>query len=187
MHRSHDVNECVAYFEEHPELEVCDGVDDATGEIEDVEEIAIPMPRIQTQMVERTADVPQILTVHQPVPVPQVTTQTVARPYPAPQLQTMDVPMPQVMIQEMFKQYPVRVMKSVDVLVSTPVVRPRRKLRRCSATDRGKCPVSVPSAMKERWAAKSKSRSPDAETVKKAMTNATSTLLRLQCELSSWT
>ena len=72
--------------------------------MEDVEEIAIPMPRIQTQVVERTADVPQILTVQQPVPVPQVTTQTVARPYPAPQLQTMDVPMPQVTIQDMFKQ-----------------------------------------------------------------------------------
>ena len=54
--------------------ESCDGVNDAAGVIEDVEEIAIPMPRIQTQMVERTADMPQILTVQQPVPVPQVTT-----------------------------------------------------------------------------------------------------------------
>ena len=49
------------------------------GVIEDVEEIAILVLRILTQMVERTVDVPQILTVQQPVP--QVTTQTVARPY----------------------------------------------------------------------------------------------------------
>ena len=124
MHRSHDVSESVAYFEEHPELkfdgnnsrravvsafknpdsllciegrkqELCDGVNDAAGVIEDVEEVAIPVPHIQTQMVERTADVPQTSAVQQPVPVPQVTTQVVERPHPVPQLQTMDVPMPQ--------------------------------------------------------------------------------------------
>ena len=53
-------------------------MNDAARVIEDVEEIAIPMQQIQTQMVERTADVPQILTVQRP----------------------MDVPMPQVMAQE---------------------------------------------------------------------------------------
>ena len=57
-------------------LELCDGVNDAAGVIEDVEEIDIPVPRIPTQMVERT-DVPQILTVQQPVPMPHVTTQVV--------------------------------------------------------------------------------------------------------------
>ena len=119
------MNESVVYFEEHLELkfvckkslcikgrkqELCDGVNDVPGMTEDVEEVAIPMPRIQTQMVERTADVPQILTFQQPVPVPQVTTQTVVRPCPAPQLQTVNVPEPQIMTQEMFKQVPVPVM-----------------------------------------------------------------------------
>ena len=50
--------------------------------------------------------------------------------------------MPQVMTQGMFKQVPVPVMKSVDVPVPTPVARPRREPRRCSATDRGKMPSS---------------------------------------------
>ena len=56
---------------------LCDGVNDVTGVIEDVEEIAILVPRIPTQMVERTVDVPQISAVQQPVLVPQVTTQVV--------------------------------------------------------------------------------------------------------------
>ena len=47
------------------------------GVIEDVEEIAILVSRILTQMVERTAEVPQTSTVQQPVPMPQVTTQVV--------------------------------------------------------------------------------------------------------------
>ena len=109
--------------------ELCDGVNDVAGVIDDVEEIAILVPRILTQMVERTVDVPQILTVQQPVP--QVTTQSVARPYPAPQLQTVDVPVPQVMIQEVFKQVPVPVMKPVDVPVPQIM----------------ECPVPVPLAM----------------------------------------
>ena len=50
--------------------ELCDGVND-------VAEIAVPVPRIPTQMVERTADVPQIPTVQQTVSMPQVTTQVV--------------------------------------------------------------------------------------------------------------
>ena len=100
------MTESATYFEEHPELDgnnnkravvsafenpdswlkslrikgrkqgVCDGVNDTAGVIEDVEEIAIPVPRIQTQMVERT-DVSQNLTVQQPVPMPHVTTQVV--------------------------------------------------------------------------------------------------------------
>ena len=56
--------------------ELCDGVNDTAGVIEDVEEIAIPVPRIPTQMVERT-DVSKILTVQQPMPMPDVTTQVV--------------------------------------------------------------------------------------------------------------
>ena len=56
--------------------ELCDGVNDTAGVIEDVEEIAIPVPRIPTQTVERT-DVSQILTVQQPVPMPHVTTRVV--------------------------------------------------------------------------------------------------------------
>ena len=106
---SHDVNESVAYFEEHLEVkfhdnnskramvsafknpdswskslcierrkqELCDGVNDAAGVTEDVEESAIFVPPILTQMVERTADVPQTSTEQQPVPMPQVTTQEV--------------------------------------------------------------------------------------------------------------
>ena len=130
--------------------ELRDGLNDVAGVIEDVGEVVISMPRIQTQMVERTADVPQILTVQQPVPVPQFTTQTVARPSPAPQLQTMDVPVPQVMIQEIFKQDPVPV---IDAHSSGQTA------ERAAETDRGKCTGSVPSAMMERWAAKRKSRS----------------------------
>ena len=42
-------------------------MNDVAGVIEDVEEVAIPVPHIQTQMVERTADVPQTSTVQQPV------------------------------------------------------------------------------------------------------------------------
>ena len=56
--------------------ELCDGVDDVACEIEDVEEIAIIVPQILAQMVERTADVPQ----------------TSTRPYPVLQLQTVNVP-----------------------------------------------------------------------------------------------
>ena len=93
--------------------------------IEDVEEIAIPVPRIPTQMVERT-DVSQVLTIQQPVPFPHTTTQVVERPYPASQLQTVDVPMPQVMTQEVSSQVPVPVMKPVDVPVLTPVVSEER-------------------------------------------------------------
>ena len=89
MHRSHNVNESVAYFEEHPELKLDGNVvevlvhrrkepgDDVAGVVEDVEEIAIPVPRIPTQMVERTAEVPQIPTVQQPVLMAQVTTEVV--------------------------------------------------------------------------------------------------------------
>ena len=57
--------------------ELCDAVNDVAGVIQDVEEIAMPVPRIPTQMVERIADVPQTSTVQQPVPMPQVTTQDV--------------------------------------------------------------------------------------------------------------
>ena len=57
--------------------ELCDGVHDVARVIEDVEEVAILVPRIPTQMVERTADVPQIPTVQQPALMPQVTTQVV--------------------------------------------------------------------------------------------------------------
>ena len=57
--------------------ELCDGVNDVAGVIEDIEEIAVPVPRTPTQMVERTADVPEIFTVQQPVLMPQVTTQVV--------------------------------------------------------------------------------------------------------------
>ena len=140
MHRGYDVNESVANFEEHPEFKFdCNSnravvsvyknpdswlrslcvkgrkqelrdVNDVAGVIEDVEEIAFPMPRIPAQMVERTADVPQILTVQQPVPMPQFTKPTVARPCPAPQLQTVNVPEQLIMTQEMFKQVPVLVM-----------------------------------------------------------------------------
>ena len=39
--------------------ELRDGVNDVAGTIEDVEEMAILVPQILTQMVERTADVPQ--------------------------------------------------------------------------------------------------------------------------------
>ena len=52
-------------------------MNDVTGVIEDVEEIAMPVPRIPTQMVERIADVPQTSTVQQPVPMLHVTTQVV--------------------------------------------------------------------------------------------------------------
>ena len=51
-------------------------MNDTAGVIEDVEEIAIPVPRIPTQLGERT-DVSQNLTVQQPVPMPHVTTQVV--------------------------------------------------------------------------------------------------------------
>ena len=102
MHRSHDVNESVAYFEGHPELkfggnnskravfsafenpdswlksfgikgrtqELCDGVNDVAGVIEDVEEIP-------TEMVERSYH-----------------TKGRSRPYPVPQLQSVEVPAP---------------------------------------------------------------------------------------------
>ena len=52
-------------------------MNDVAGVIEDVDEVAILVPRIPTQMVEGTVDVPQISAVQQPVPVPQVTTQVV--------------------------------------------------------------------------------------------------------------
>ena len=67
--------------------ELCDGVSDVAGVIQDVEEIL-------TQVVERTADVLQTSAVQQPMPMPQVTTHTVARPYPVPQLQSVDDPVP---------------------------------------------------------------------------------------------
>ena len=74
--------------------ELCDDVTDVAGVIEDVEETAIIVPQILTQMVDRSADVPQNSTVQQPVPLPQVSTQTVARPNPVPQLQSVVVPVP---------------------------------------------------------------------------------------------
>ena len=55
--------------------ELCDGVNDVAGVIEDVEEIAILALRILTQMVERTVDVPQTSTIQQPVPRRQWTFQ----------------------------------------------------------------------------------------------------------------
>ena len=60
-------------------------MNDVAGVIEDVEEIAILLPRILTQIVD--VDVPQILTSHH-------------THGPAPQLHTMDVPMPPVMTQD---------------------------------------------------------------------------------------
>ena len=60
-------------------------MNDVAGVIEDVEEMAIMVPHILTQMVERAVDVPQISTDQQTVPMPQVTTQVVDRPYPVSQ------------------------------------------------------------------------------------------------------
>ena len=62
-----------------------DGVNDVADMIEDVEEIAILVPQILTQMVERAVDVPQISTDQQTVPMMQVTKQVVHRPYPVSQ------------------------------------------------------------------------------------------------------
>ena len=56
-------------------------MNDVAGMIEDVEEIAILVPQILTQMVERAVDVPQISADQQTVPMPQVTTQVVDRQF----------------------------------------------------------------------------------------------------------
>ena len=69
-----------------------DSVNDVAGTIEDVEEMAILVPQILTQMVERAVDVPQISTDQ-----------------PSVLVQTVDVPVPQVMTQEVFKQVPLSV------------------------------------------------------------------------------
>ena len=65
-----------------------DGVNDVEGMIEDVEEMAILVPQILTQMVERAVDVSQISTDQQTVPMPQVTKQVLDRPYPVSQFMT---------------------------------------------------------------------------------------------------
>ena len=71
------------------------------------------------------------------------------RPYPAPQLQT-------VMTQEMSKQVPVPGMTQLVCLCPLQCCRSRRESRRfCSSTDRGKCPVSAPSAMMQEGRARS--------------------------------
>ena len=62
-----------------------DSVNDVAGMIEDVEEIAVLVHQIPTQMVERTADLPQISTDQQSVPEPQVTIQVIDRPCPVSQ------------------------------------------------------------------------------------------------------
>ena len=65
--------------------ELRDGVNDVASMIEDVEEMAILVPQILTQMVERAVDVPQISTDQQTAPMPQITEQGVDRPYPVSQ------------------------------------------------------------------------------------------------------
>ena len=100
--------------------ELRDSVNDVAGMIEDVEEMAILVPQIPTQMVERTADVPQISTEQQTELVPQ--DQTNCKPtISSVSVQTVDVPVPQVMTQVVFSQVPVPVMP-VDVFVPTPVL-----------------------------------------------------------------
>ena len=83
-------------------------MNDVTGMIEDVEKMAIVVPQILTQMVVRTADVPQTSTVQQPVPEPQDTTSgrlTIS----SVQLQAVEV---QVTTRNGFSQVPVPVVSS---------------------------------------------------------------------------
>ena len=76
---------CLKSLCQRGEKELRDDVNDVAGMIEDVEEMAILVPQILTQMVERAVDVPQISTDQQTVPMPQVTEQVVDRPYPVSQ------------------------------------------------------------------------------------------------------